>query len=259
MTSTAIQPGIKVITFDLDDTLWPSRPVLERAEREAYAWLDEHAPKITLQFKLRELGQFRIKLLRDNPALQHRISDMRRLCYRELALACGYPKEKAQEISERAFAVFITWRQRVEFFAGVEATLESLAKNYLLGALTNGNANLQAISIGNLFSFAISAESLNASKPDPIVFASALAQARAKSTTAIQPEHIAHVGDDLHTDIIGAKRAGFYSIWLPSPAGGNQFHTQSNSAGKQASEAMQPDQTLRSITQLPQAIAALQK
>ena len=32
------------ITLDLDDTLWPSRPVLLHAEHMLSTWLAEHAP-----------------------------------------------------------------------------------------------------------------------------------------------------------------------------------------------------------------------
>ena len=36
--------SIKAITLDLDDTLWPIWPMIERAEKRLHAWLAEHAP-----------------------------------------------------------------------------------------------------------------------------------------------------------------------------------------------------------------------
>ena len=35
---------IKAITLDLDDTLWPIWPTIERAEKALHDWLSEHAP-----------------------------------------------------------------------------------------------------------------------------------------------------------------------------------------------------------------------
>ena len=38
---------LRCITFDLDDTLWETGPVIARAEAHAHAWLETHAPRIT--------------------------------------------------------------------------------------------------------------------------------------------------------------------------------------------------------------------
>ena len=38
---------ILAITLDLDDTLWEIHPVIKRAERHLYAWLEENYPRIT--------------------------------------------------------------------------------------------------------------------------------------------------------------------------------------------------------------------
>ena len=37
---------IKAIVFDLDDTLWPLRPLIAAAEQTLYAWLIERVPSI---------------------------------------------------------------------------------------------------------------------------------------------------------------------------------------------------------------------
>ncbi|MFG5407658.1 hypothetical protein ABXN37_05510 [Piscinibacter sakaiensis] len=37
-------PTPRAITLDLDDTLWPVRPVIRRAEAALRAWLARHAP-----------------------------------------------------------------------------------------------------------------------------------------------------------------------------------------------------------------------
>ncbi|NNL57461.1 MAG: HAD family hydrolase [Pseudomonadales bacterium] len=243
---------IKVITFDLDDTLWPARPVLEQAERETYVWFSRHAARITDQFSPPRMLQFRVELMRNNVSLRHRISDLRKYCYQQLALASGYNHVEADDIAERAFAVFIHWRQRVSCFDGVDTALAALSKHYLLGALTNGNANLEKIAVGKYFDFCISAEALNASKPDPLVFATALQHAQEKSAGTVKPQQVVHVGDDLQADIMGARRAGFYTVWL------RQLEARRKEKKLEADTGINPDTTIDSIDLLPKAIEQLQ-
>ena len=57
-----------VITFDLDNTLWPVEPSIIHAENELYNWLKIHYPKLTNQFSkediqdiLNELKNFHLK------------------------------------------------------------------------------------------------------------------------------------------------------------------------------------------------------
>ena len=41
---------IKAVTIDLDDTLWPIWPVIERAEGALASWLLQHAPATAPMF-----------------------------------------------------------------------------------------------------------------------------------------------------------------------------------------------------------------
>ena len=41
---------IKAITLDLDDTLWPVWPAIERAEKALDGWLGQHAPMTAAMF-----------------------------------------------------------------------------------------------------------------------------------------------------------------------------------------------------------------
>jgi FMN phosphatase YigB (HAD superfamily) len=42
--------SIKLITFDLDDTLWETAPAIVSAEAMLRDWLAEHAPKLGNSF-----------------------------------------------------------------------------------------------------------------------------------------------------------------------------------------------------------------
>ena len=70
---------IELITFDLDDTLWDTAPVIASAETVLQTWLAENAPKLgALDFA--EYQALRQRVLVDEPQLMHRISALRRRC-----------------------------------------------------------------------------------------------------------------------------------------------------------------------------------
>jgi len=63
------------------------------------------------------------------------------------------PVKLRNEIVESAFDIFISKRHEIVFFDGVEECIADLSKKYLLGILTNGNADIYKFDIGNILSF----------------------------------------------------------------------------------------------------------
>ncbi len=68
---------IKLITFDLDDTLWDTAPVIVSAEATLRQWLTEHAPNLG-GVPVEHLWAIRERVLLAQPNLKHRISALRR-------------------------------------------------------------------------------------------------------------------------------------------------------------------------------------
>ena len=68
---------IRVITFDLDNTLWDVEPVLHRAEDEQNRWLQEHRPRVFEHFDAASMREFRFDAHRRHPELAHQISKIR--------------------------------------------------------------------------------------------------------------------------------------------------------------------------------------
>ena len=123
-------------------------------------------------------------------------------------LACGFSREESMELSHRAFSVFFEARQKVELFDGTLPMLASLQRSFVLGALSNGNANLERVGLDRFFSFHFSAESIGVSKPAPDMFNAALEWAQAL------PSESVHIGDHPEHDMLGAARLGFHTIWF---------------------------------------------
>ena len=201
-------PPIKVITFDLDDTLWEVQPVLEKAERLVYAWLLEHASRVTDRFTLESFMQWRWDIYQQQPELAHNMTQLRLVAVKAALIDVGYSANTAQQLSQQAFDIFIKARHDITFFDTAIPLLEELHHKFILGALSNGNADIFKLEAAPYFDFSFSAEHLNASKPDPAQFNAAAKKAQ------VEMNQIIHIGDNIEHDIKGAKQAGCYSIWF---------------------------------------------
>lgn len=199
---------IKLITFDLDNTLWHADPVLIRAEQTLYQWLQTHCPNLTDRYSNDEMHRFKTEVARRNPALKHKVSALRLEALKLSLLEVGYPADQAEQMAEQAFAVFHHARQQVTFFDHTLNVLNELKKRYRLAALTNGNADIQIIGLDNYFEFALSADSVGKQKPSPEMFLQALQRADVAADEAI------HIGDHPEQDIVGAQNQGFHTIWV---------------------------------------------
>ena len=144
---------IKSISFDLDDTLWPLMPNIVEAEKTTNEWIKENFPGTATLLGKQDVIEIRDKLIKEDPNLMNQISDLRKLMFYELNIRAGYGKEESENMAEEAFGIYFKGRNAVTFYEGVIETLELLKKDYSLGVVTNGNADLQVIGIDNLFDY----------------------------------------------------------------------------------------------------------
>jgi 2-haloalkanoic acid dehalogenase type II len=203
-----IVPNIRAITLDLDDTLWPSAPTLTRAEQRAYAWLTEHAPAVAARWPLEQLRELRFAIFHQHPELHHDFLRIRRMAMHvafEQAGLCGTP---ADELIERVLEVFMTARNEVDLYPEVRDSLVRLSRRFSLASLTNGNADVTRIGLGQHFKATISAHAHGVSKPDPALFHIACRE------LGCAPGEVLHVGDDIELDVRGARAAGLHVIWM---------------------------------------------
>lgn len=229
---------LRVITFDLDNTLWDVEPALLRAEQAQKDWLVAHRPGTMESIGHEDLWELRKRVWKNHPELRHHVSRMRRLLLKELQLAAGYGDEEAERGAQEAFQAFLAERQKVELYSGALEVLEVLAADYQLGALTNGNADVYKTDAGEYFDFAFLAEDVGASKPAPDMFEAALAHA------GVAAAEVLHVGDNPEHDIRGARAVGMKTAWI-------------NAGGEPWDDETAPDLTLRHVEELPSALATL--
>ncbi|YCH21582.1 HAD family hydrolase [Pseudomonas sp. D1-3] len=223
--------SIRLITFDLDDTLWDNRPVILGAETAMRDWISQHAPRLAGQ-PVDHLGQVRVRLLEAEPGLKYRLSELRRRTLRHALEGVGHGPEEAAQLAEGAFQAMLEARHAITFFSDTVTTLELLANQYSLGVITNGNADVRRLGLADYFSFILCAEELGVGKPDRRPFEEALAR------SGMQAEQAVHIGDHPGDDIAGAQAAGWRAVWF-------------NPEGKEWSGERHADAQIRSLGELP--------
>ena len=197
--------NITIIAFDLDDTLWPCMPTIERAERVLYQWLQQHYPRITERHTAEQMVAVRKHFMTGDKRFAIDMSLMRREFLKLLAIESGYDPV---EVSETGFDVFYTARQEVSFYDDVLPSLERLQDRYRLGTISNGNANVEQVGLGHLIEHAVSASDLQVAKPDKMIFHHLVER------FGVSVDRVLYVGDHPAYDVVGSIEAGLQAVWI---------------------------------------------
>lgn len=226
---------IKVLSFDLDDTLWPCFPTILRAEELLYQWLADHVPAITQSYDIYQLRDKRRFLFDEYPDLAYDLTRLRLKSFEVLAEEF----ELADDWIQPAFEIFYEARQQVTLFDDVKPVLDELKKDFQLVSLTNGNADTVKTGIDHWFDFSLNSASVGTLKSEPDIYR------QVQKLANIEPRQMVHIGDDPLHDISGAKTAGVHAIWI-------------NRQKKAWSlDSCQPDAEIESLHELPELLAKL--
>ncbi len=193
-----------VLSFDLDDTLWPVGPVIAAAESTLLSWLRTRYPRTVSGHDMESMRALRARVAERFPERGHDLTFLRHRALMELFGAAGH----AESLADEALEVFFSARNRVEFYDDVRPSLARLRSTYRLFALSNGNADLQRCGIGDFFAGHVTAIGAGAAKPDARIFA------RLADLAGVEPCRVLHIGDDPLADVVGATQAGMQAVWL---------------------------------------------
>lgn len=228
----------KLITFDLDDTLWHTAPVIAQAEKQLQQWLTHRAPQLG-QVTLEHIQAWKRQVLEELPQIAYSVSAVRYQLLLRAFWQAGEQGEQARSSAEEAFQFFLSERQKVTLFPGVpELLLQLRNEGWKLGALSNGNADVRRVGLANCFDFALNADGLGIGKPDAAVFRAAAALA------GVEAKHAVHVGDNPLDDVAGALGAGWQAVWF-------------NPQGQAWQDGGKPSAELRQLEQLPKLLEQL--
>ncbi|QHE78428.1 HAD-IA family hydrolase [Hydrogenophaga sp. PBL-H3] len=196
---------IRAISIDLDDTLWPIWPTIERAEAMLAAWLSEHAPATARLYATPgALREARNHLQTLRPDLAYDLSALRRESIRHVLDRAG----DDPALAEPAFEVFFEERQRVQLFEDAMPALEWLSTRFPVVAVSNGNADVNRVGLGHHFHAAFSAREFGVGKPDSRIFHAAA------DAAGVDAAEVLHIGDDPHLDVVGGLGAGMQVAWV---------------------------------------------
>lgn len=193
---------IKVLSFDLDDTLYNNHPIIAGALQAQHNYL-ANLPKWHAQGE-QFWQQCRHAVVKAQPQLADNVT-----LWRQHALAYGMEKVGlSQEHAELAYHAFANARSQISVSDEVLQLLSALKQQYTLIAITNGNADVSRFNLNGMFNAVFLAGEHGKAKPANDLFL------RAAKQLQVKPNEILHIGDSLDTDVQGANLAGCHSVWL---------------------------------------------
>ncbi len=192
----------KVLSFDLDDTLYNNHPIIKAALQAQHNYL-QTLPAWREQdhgFWLR----CRNAVIKQMPALINDVTELRKQALTHAMKLIGEDIQHAKN----AYDAFATARSQIVVSDDVLALLDALRSKYRLIAITNGNVDVNKFNLKGQFEQVLMAGPDGDAKPRRALFDNAA------STLQVAHHDIIHIGDSLDTDVQGANNAGCRSVWL---------------------------------------------
>ena len=239
-------PKLALLTFDLDDTLFPLIPVVE----------DANAAMVHALHQAGYAGATETSILRHTKAIRRKTkhkmtyTEMRkRSIQQELEILSKPGTTVDNDLVNKIYWAWLDERHRSaerNLFQGVIDTLKTIKEKHpytCIAAITNGCGNPLEMNstLAPFFDFCISGEDDHVfpeSKPQKGIFkASVSAYHQRYPRKLSQESHIwCHVGDCLVNDVWGSARNGAQAIWIEVDQANN-----SNSSHSQLKKGIQPN------------------
>mmetsp|Transcript_16026 Transcript_16026/g.20986 ORF Transcript_16026/g.20986 Transcript_16026/m.20986 type:complete len:496 (+) Transcript_16026:111-1598(+) len=250
-SESRINSEVKVITFDLDDTLWKTSAVIDGANTALQEYLDSKGIKQPRQIKdvmkemfLADKGRY-CPEIRSNPKAKAEPVLFTLLRKDAIADVCindnGFSETDAKNFAEESFEVWTNARHGaipenlatsvVDCLSKIRSLRTSSNDPIVVGAITNGNSDPRRVPIlAEYFDFCINSEDVGFAKPSSKIYEAAVDVASSFPATSDIFSHMKiydsmdsmmdlvgpwwiHVGDDFFKDVVAAKELGMRTIW----------------------------------------------
>jgi putative hydrolase of the HAD superfamily len=223
------------LSFDLDDTLFPTSQVVNDANHRMiehmreYGFADASIPAFL--DATRSIRQSLDRPIKYTDLRKRAIEmELKRLTGSDLEAPAGLP-----ELVETCYQVWETERHAAAeryLFIDAISTLESIRHQYpgtCIAAITNGKGNplLMPNTVATYFDFCVSGEDDNVfpnRKPHAGIYHVALEKYRTLYPHHDENSHVwCHVGDCLANDVGASAECGAYAVWLCPEEQGPEF------------------------------------
>ena len=202
---------VKVLSFDLDDTLYDNVPVIAAAEAGLLQALKNHSlqqsPESTL-LDATNLAEIKRQILAVEPELSHDVSALRLRILNQGFCQLGLTEAAASNLAAEFYQGFLTERGKITVPAVSHQVLRELGQRYQLAVITNGNLPIEDTPLAPYFKTVLRAGIDGRMKPAADMFEKLAQQ------SGVQTSEILHIGDHINTDVLGAVHAGCQTIWL---------------------------------------------
>ena len=197
----------KVLSFDLDNTIYDCETVLRKAENWFASYLCE---RYKLESKFQDYmfwGDIKRNCLKNRPELVNDVTLLREVGLIEAFKLFGktLTKQEAQDLVK----VFIHERSKGDVSEKMKYFLKKLKKYYIVCSISNGKSDTSVLGIKDIFEEDFRPDiKENAAKPASDLFF------KCASFYGVSPKDILHIGDDPFTDVTGSVKAGCQSAWV---------------------------------------------
>jgi len=201
---------VKTIFFDLDETIWDYRSNAEDTLSELY-----HIHNLDRFFSLPE---FIIQFFTVNKELWDLFDRME--ITKSVIREKRFPMVMERlQVENDALGLTIQDQfvelcpKKKKIIPQADVVIQQLSKRYKMYIITNGfegiqTGKLKAAGVLEYFDHVITSEAAGAQKPDAQIFSYALQKAKALPSESLM------IGDNLVTDIMGARNAGLEAIYF---------------------------------------------
>lgn len=231
---------ITVALFDLDDTLFAHR----KSVRDGFAaHIARHVPGANPATELDRWDDLEEKHYSRYLAGELTYLGQRHARVREFAEPFGLSFAENSDAEEWFETYLVEYRRAWTLYDDTLPCLDALdAAGVRIGMISNGilgfqMAKLDALDLTRRIEHIVLSGEFGAAKPDPSIFLHAC------SEFGVAPADALYVGDRLHTDAIGAARAGLTGVWLDREG--------TATAGELAEARAASAAVIRSLSELP--------
>lgn len=196
---------IRLITFDLDETLWGGSEVIQQAELHMINWVSERVPNFAEHYRSQSTDR-RAKILAKRPRIHYDFNKIRLAVVEQILIECDLLPRDACEIATSALCIFHGARNEIQLKPNAISLLHELHGNYLLASISNGTSDVYRSPLKKYFELSVYARNMGTCKPDPAMFEVVLSHTKTLPTEAV------HVGDHPVEDLAVAKQVGMHTI-----------------------------------------------